>query len=150
MSRSKETNLYVGTLIRLAWQVLEAERAEWLARSKWDLAPASAAVVQPLWWLPEGARLTTLAKESRITKQSMSALVDDLEKKGYVERTPDPADARATLIRLTPKGRDFARDIRELGRDVEKDWEARVGEKRIADLKATLLLLRDSWLEDEG
>jgi DNA-binding MarR family transcriptional regulator len=139
----------VGTLIRLAGQVLEEERARWLASSKWEVAPASAAVFQPLWLMPRGARITTLAKLSRITKQSMSALVDDLEKKGFVERTPDPEDARAMLIRLTAKGRDFARDIRELARDVEKDWENRVGERRLADLKATLVLLRDSWVEEE-
>jgi hypothetical protein len=31
---------------------------------------------------------------------------------------------------------------------VEKDWEKRVGEKRVAELKATLGLLRDSWLAE--
>jgi DNA-binding MarR family transcriptional regulator len=148
MSRREERETYVGTLIRLAAQVLEEERARWLASSKWDVAPASAAVFQPLWLMPQGARITTLAKQSRITKQSMSALVDDLEKKGFVERTPDPEDARATLVRLTAKGRDFARDIRELAREVEKDWEKRIGEKRVAELKTTLALLRDSWLAE--
>lgn len=157
MSRSKESaspkdadrGLYVGSLVRLAAQVVEEERARWLARSKWDVAPASAAVFQPLWMMPEGARLTALAKQSRITKQSMSALVDDLERKGFVERTPDPADARATLIRLTANGRELAKDVRELGREVERDWERRVGEKRLAELKTTLSMLRDSWLADE-
>ena len=149
MSRRDDRETYIGTLIRLAAQVLEEERARWLAASKWDVAPASAAVFQPLWHMPDGARLTTLARHSRITKQSMSALVDDLEKKGFVERTPDPDDARATLIRLTAKGRELAKEIRELGRDLERDWAKRVGDKRLAELKGTLALLRDSWLAEE-
>ena len=51
-----------------------------------------------------GAGPTTisgLAERLEITKQGASQIVDDMERRGYVERRPDPADARAKLLQLT-------------------------------------------------
>lgn len=152
MSRAPTTDRgpLLGSLVRLAAQRLAEEHQRWLEKSGFDaIQPAHSAVIQPLWDEPEGARLTTLARQSRITKQSMSALVDHLEKHRYVERAPDPDDARASLVRLTPRGRAFARAIRAFARDIEADWAKRVGVRRIEDLVTTLELLRESWLAEE-
>ena len=54
---------------------------------------------------PGGTRLTVLAERTRMTHQSMGELVATLERRGYVERRPDPADGRARLVGLTAKGR---------------------------------------------
>lgn len=53
----------------------------------------------------EGIRLTELAEKAGMTKQAMSELVIDLERLGYLQRSPDPRDGRAKLIDLTAKGR---------------------------------------------
>jgi DNA-binding MarR family transcriptional regulator len=92
--------------------------------------------------MPEGARLTQLARASRITKQSMSALVDDLEGWGYVERVADPDDARAIRVRLTAQGRSYAQAARAFARNVETDWAKRIGARRVAELRKTLEMLR--------
>jgi DNA-binding MarR family transcriptional regulator len=119
--------------------------ARWIASSGFeDLQPAHSAAIQPLWEMPEGARITTLARASRITKQSMSALVSDLEGSGYVERVQDPDDARAIRVRLTPRGRAYGRAVRNFTRSIEADWAARVGVQRIEELRATLELLRST------
>src|SRR5688572_12847907 len=55
-----------------------------------------------------GTRLTELARRARMTKQAMMLLVDDLESRGYVRRVPDQEDARAKVVRLTARGRNFA------------------------------------------
>jgi DNA-binding MarR family transcriptional regulator len=47
----------------------------------------------------------TLARRAQMTKQSMAELVAHLERHGFVERIPDPADRRAKLVRVTGKGR---------------------------------------------
>src|SRR4051812_46674060 len=108
MSRTSSSNDRgpgIGSLVRLTAQRMAEEHVRFLVTSGYkDVQPAHSAVFQPLWEHPEGARLTTLARASRITKQSMSALVDHLEKHGYVERVVDPDDARASLIRLTARG----------------------------------------------
>ena len=135
-------------LLRLASQAMAEAYLRWLEASGHDdIQPAHSAVIQPLWEAPDGVRLTTLARHSRITKQSMSALVDHLEKRGYVERVPDPDDARASLVRLTSRGRAFAKAIRAFAREVEEDWARRVGARRIDDLRSTLELLRTSLAE---
>jgi DNA-binding MarR family transcriptional regulator len=96
--------------------------------------------------MPEGARITTLARAARITKQSMSALVAELESAGYVERVEDPDDARAMRVRLTAQGRAYGRAVRAFSRQIEAEWAATVGAQRIADLCATLELVRTKVL----
>jgi DNA-binding MarR family transcriptional regulator len=80
----------------------------------------------------------------------MSALIDHLEARGYVERVTDPDDARATRVRRTVRGRAYARAVRAFGREMEKDWARRVGAKRMEELRATLTLLNESLRSDEG
>ena len=48
-----------------------------------------------------------LARRSRLTKQTMTTLVRLAERDGLVARRPDPADARATLVSLTPRAESF-------------------------------------------
>ena len=129
----------LGTLLRIAHAAMVEEYTEWLATSPYrDIQPAHAAAIQPLWNCPEGARLTTLAQNARITKQSMSALVDSLEQGGYIERVEDPDDGRASRIHLTPRGRRFARDARTFAREFERRLAARIGLNRLKDLRTTL------------
>ena len=53
---------------------------------------------------PGGSRLTDLADQAQMTKQSASVMVDQLERLGYVRRVPDPADGRARLIVIERRG----------------------------------------------
>jgi DNA-binding MarR family transcriptional regulator len=68
-----------------------------------DIAPRHGVVLAYLRL--DGVRATDLARRSGQLKQVVGVIVDDLEKLGYVERTPDPADRRAKLIVPTERGR---------------------------------------------
>jgi DNA-binding MarR family transcriptional regulator len=132
----------LGALLRIAHAAMVEEYTRWLADSSYsDIQPAHAAAIQPLWQRPEGVRLTTLAQTARITKQSMGALVDSLEQGGYVERVEDPDDRRAARIRLTARGRTFARHARAFAREFEKHLADKIGEKRLKELHSTLELV---------
>ena len=134
---------HLGALVRLAAQFMNERLTRWIAESGFEgVQPAHSAAIQPLWGQPMGARVTTLARTSRITKQSMSVLVSDLEAAGYVERVPDPDDARASRVRLTAHGRAYGRAVRAFSRNVEADWAERVGAQRIEELRSTLNELR--------
>ncbi|MEJ6488219.1 MarR family winged helix-turn-helix transcriptional regulator [Leucobacter sp. USCH14] len=50
------------------------------------------------------ARISALANRQRVAQPSMTGLVQRLESEGWVLRTPDPADGRATLVSITPAG----------------------------------------------
>lgn len=53
----------------------------------------------------DGAQsIASLARQRRIRHQSMSATIAELEARGFVIRSSDPADARGVLIELTSAG----------------------------------------------
>lgn len=55
--------------------------------------------------LGDGFRLSTLAKILCIEGPSLVRTIDQLVDAGFVERTEDPADRRAKMLSLTPKGK---------------------------------------------
>ncbi|HLP29938.1 MAG TPA: MarR family transcriptional regulator [Geothrix sp.] len=121
---------------------MSQELARWLGESDHaDLQPAHCAAIQALWVHPGGARLTDLARTARMTKQSMGALVDHLERTGYVQRMADPGDRRAARVDLTGRGIAFTEAVRAFVREVEADWARRVGDRRMRDLQETLARL---------
>ena len=52
----------------------------------------------------DGLRLSDLAAKVELDASTVSRQIKQLEDKGIVERTPDPDDGRASLIRITPHG----------------------------------------------
>ncbi len=48
--------------------------------------------------------LTELAKRSGRSKSTISVMVAHLERKGYLQKTKDPSNARSRIISLTPMG----------------------------------------------
>ncbi|MCX5115770.1 MarR family transcriptional regulator [Micromonospora sp. NBC_00362] len=70
-----------------------------------DVRPRHGAVLAYLD--AEGTRPGELARLAGRNKQTMGAILDELERLGYVRRTPDPADRRAKLIVPTDRGLRF-------------------------------------------
>ena len=71
-------------------------------------------------------RLSELAARLGIVPRSATSVVDDLEAAGLVARQPDPNDRRATLVDLTPDGRQILTTLREKRRDVMAGQLARL------------------------
>ena len=127
----------LGALLRRTLQALTMRVAADLAAAGFaDLRPAHLVVFQQLE--SGGSRLTDLAALAHMTKQSMWALVDDLERLGYVERIPDPADKRARIVRRTERGWAVERAARASVRAFEEEWTQRVGEDRMEQFRAVL------------
>jgi DNA-binding MarR family transcriptional regulator len=64
--------------------------------------------------------LSRLAEAAVRTTGGMTKIVDRLERRGLVERVPDPADRRGVLVGLTEDGREIstkASDAYSVGRD---------------------------------
>lgn len=90
-----------------------------------------------------GSRITDLAEQAQVTKQTAGFLVNQLEKAGYVVRVPDPTDARARLVRIAPRGHAAQACAREMERVVEAEWEERLGPRRMRALREALAALRE-------
>lgn len=54
---------------------------------------------------------THLAEAYGVSKATITGLIDGLERDAMVERLPDPADRRASLVRLAPAGLAFLADF---------------------------------------
>jgi len=91
----------------------------------------------------DGTRLTELAEAAQVTKQTAGFLVDQLQAEGYVERVPDPSDARARLVRIAPRGQEAVARAREMEQVVEREWAEHLGPDRMAALHDALSSLRE-------
>jgi DNA-binding MarR family transcriptional regulator len=85
-----------------------------------------------------GTRLTELARRSRMTKQGMMLVVDDLEGRGYVRRVSDPEDGRAKVVKLTAHGRRCAAESRRAAQALESQTRRLLGDRRYETLRETL------------
>jgi DNA-binding MarR family transcriptional regulator len=85
-----------------------------------------------------GTRISVLARRAGVTRQSMTQLVEHLERHGYVERVPDPADGRAQLVRATPRGSAVFTVVREFVAEVDARLEARLGPAKVQRLRTLL------------
>lgn len=86
------------------WNELLAER--FAAAGYADVRPSFGSVLLPLYE-QDGLRMGELARRARLSKQTMTTMIRRLEGDRLVERRPDPQDARASLIFLTPRSRQF-------------------------------------------
>ena len=92
---------------------------------------------------PEGTRLSVLAARAQIAKQTATALVDRLERAGYVERVPDPADGRARLVRLSPRALAAVPFARAEEDRIEQEWAQHLGPAQMRRLREALEALRE-------
>jgi DNA-binding MarR family transcriptional regulator len=90
-----------------------------------------------------GTRLTDLAEQALVTKQTAGHLVDQLERSGYVRRVPDPTDGRARLVTMAERGLRVVEVARRVEAQVEAEWTAHLGEETAAQLRAALERLRE-------
>jgi DNA-binding MarR family transcriptional regulator len=112
-----------------------------------DLRPAHGTVAQHIG--DEGIRITELAERAQLTKATVVYIVNDLERLGYVERTPDPRDGRAKIVRATERGREAQQAARRTMLRVQREWAQLVGPSEWTALVATLQRLR-AGLEVSG
>jgi DNA-binding MarR family transcriptional regulator len=92
---------------------------------------------------PDGARLTDLADQAQMTKQSAGVLVDQLERLGYVRRVPDPTDGRARLIVIEERGRRAVEVAAATLDEILAEWKAYLGTRNFTLLHQILDQLRE-------
>jgi DNA-binding MarR family transcriptional regulator len=76
-----------------------------------------------------------LARHEQISPQAMGATIASLEKLGLVARSADAADARRSILTLTPEGREAVRS----GRNARVDTITALLEESFADREIEIL-----------
>ncbi len=132
----------VGVLLFVSYRAMENRVFQAIADAGFtDLTSAQARLLQRIG--PRGTRLTSLAEQAQVTKQTAGFLVDQLAAAGYVERTPDPSDARARLIRIAGRGLAVCSIADGVVRQVEAEWSTHLGAERWATMLDALGRLRE-------
>ena len=114
-------------------------RAAFAAAGLDGIRPAQAVALVPL--AAGGLHASDLADRLRVSRQAVAQAIAPLERHGYITRVPDPADARAQIIELTPRGRQALRVMRSNALDLEKRWQDILGQKRLGELRMILQTL---------
>ena len=137
-----DNELNIGVLLFIPYRAMESRVFQALADAGYaDFTIAQARIVQRIG--PAGTRLTELAEQAQVTKQTAGFLVDQLERAGYVERVPDPTDGRARLVRIARRGMTATVLANRVAAEVEAEWTAHLGERRMAALRRALSQLRE-------
>lgn len=131
----------LGVLLFIPYRHLEQEILAHVVEAGYPITLAQARVAQRID--EGGSRLTTLAEAAQVTKQTAQFLVDQLEDAGYVERVPDPSDARAKLVRVTRRGHAVIAVATQRQREIETQWHEHLGGDAYDRLVETLGRLRE-------
>lgn len=83
---------YIGRLHRMAFRSLFVDQG---------LPPAQASALQVIIHTP-GLSQRELADKLRIQRATATVMLQKMERAGYIERRPDPADQRISRIHATP------------------------------------------------
>ena len=86
----------------------------------------------------DGIRMSELAELIQVTKGAATQTVAHLERHGYLERVPDPADGRGVIVRPTPAAERGYELARQRLADLEAAWRRRVGSERWETFRAVL------------
>lgn len=86
----------------------------------------------------DGTTAAALGRRLGVSKQAAGKTVEGLERDGYVERVPDPEDARSKLIRLTARGVEVQQLAFRIMGAQRAHWAERLGEEQVAALEAGL------------
>ena len=74
-------------------------------RERFDISLARFDYMAQLYRYNDGLKMRELSRYLMVTGGNVTGLTDDLERDGLVSREAAPADRRAWILRLTPKGR---------------------------------------------
>jgi DNA-binding MarR family transcriptional regulator len=139
MDTSADSRALPALLLALSGELVAGIQAGGAARGFDDIRPAHGFAFVRM--APDGATVGELADHLGVTKQAASQLVEELVRKGYVERRPHPTDARARLIVLSERGWACTRAADAAAVDTVRPWIDALGPERFHSLCADLARL---------
>jgi DNA-binding MarR family transcriptional regulator len=117
------------------------------ARGFTDFSPAFPAMLSNLD--TRGTRIGVLAARAGVTRQAAGQLLREIERCGYAERRAAPDDARAVIIRFTPRGRRLLASVIELVEEIEGEFAEGLPDGDFERLRQGLQAIADR-IDPEG
>src|SRR5262249_15827465 len=95
-------------------------------------------------WETDGLPQAELTKRLGVEPASVSKAVERMENAGFVRRTPDPEDARANCIFLTPKGRELEGTVKDILAKAEEQLLTNMSVEERLLLRRLLIQMREN------
>src|SRR3954447_5814681 len=109
-----------------------------------DMRPAFGFVIRAV--AAEEPTVGRLAELLGVSRQAASKLSDEMVRRGYLLRAPDPDDRRRTRLRLSARGRRVRERAAGESDAIEAELREAAGERAVAGLRKALL----AFVEREG
>jgi DNA-binding MarR family transcriptional regulator len=119
---------HIGSLLKQIYRLYSAELIRQLqARGFTDLR---ASFLEILLYLAEheAPSIKMIGKACGLKKQTMTSHLNELERRGYVQRRASETDKREQLVLLTPYGEKFKVNLLQVVNDVEAHYSRKMGE----------------------
>src|SRR5687767_10847290 len=138
-TRQTRSSRDLRTLLHVPQHDLQAQVASRLERLGFPaLRPAHVQLLSAMGPETTGVRLADLVTAVALPKQTVGDLLDDLENMRMVERFPDPDHGVIKRVRLGPKGKVWAAEVKRVSAATEARWANRLGSKKMRSLRALL------------
>ncbi len=121
----------------LAYQGFVRQLHADMARQGFDDLGRSDGVVMRLL-VQRSRKVSELAPLLEVSPQGTAQIVEDMERRGYVVRRPDPADARARRVELSERGQSAIAAARAFHKSFETSLARRHGRAEIDAFRAVL------------
>ena len=131
-----ESMATLGALLRAPYRRMRRRLYGELAEKFPEVREAHAVVFRHI--SAGGSRLTDLADEGEMSKQSMAYLVGHLTEHGYLRTEGHPDDGRVRKVLLTAKGQRFMEAALACSARLEREAVEKMGEGRVRELRTLL------------
>ncbi|MDD4649000.1 MAG: MarR family transcriptional regulator [Desulfoplanes sp.] len=104
----------IAQLARIREQANLIIDQELKARNVTGIVPAHGSVLSFLFTQTAPVPVKTVVKESGRVKSTITVMLGNLERNGYLRKKPSPQDGRVILVELTDKGQNLRPVFREI------------------------------------
>ena len=113
-----------------------------------DLEGARGRIIFALWG-NDGVPIKTLCEKTSLDKSTLTGIIDRLERDGYIERKPSKTDKRSTLISLTGKEQEFAKNIQKVSNQMNEIFYKAFTDEEIIQFENMLARILENCKEAE-
>jgi DNA-binding MarR family transcriptional regulator len=126
-----------GILLAAGYQEFVRQLREAMAADGFDdLGRSAGYVLRALDGRP--MTVSALAERLEISKQGAGQIVDEMDRRGYIDRRPSPEDRRARLLHLSPRGQRALSTARRFHRRYERQLARQHGAEAVAAVRGVL------------
>ena len=111
--------------------------------STFDLTPSQFFVFSALC-MGDGITVGEIGERVYLDSSTLTGIIDRMERSGYVERRPNPADRRSVLVYLTPKARELSPRILEFADELDATLRKPFSRQEMKDFESVLRALAET------